>query len=141
MMIVSYFFADKIINHFLRNDPQTPDAALYIGLLKAIPKPESNTTSEVAAVGDYARETIPWSDPAGSPDTYNSSAVIFNTPDGADWADASDPIVAVGMFDQLSLGGGNWLLAWTICPKIVLNADPAPRFEINGISAYFGHRG
>lgn len=140
MMLVSYFFADKIINHFLRNTSQTPDASLWLAMLRDVPLPESNTISEVPNAGDYARVQITFSDPNGTPETYNSTSLVFNAP-LADWATSANPIVAVAVMDQESLSGGNWLLAWTICPKIVLNGDPQPRFEINGVSAFFGNRG
>lgn len=116
----------------------------YVALFTVAPSDAGGGT-EVSG-GSYARVAVNatlanWSgtQSAGSTtastgtggETSNNNAVTFPTPT-ADWGTIGAPIVAIGLFDQLT--GGN-LIRWATLDnaRVVLNGDPAPLFPAGSI--------
>lgn len=132
--MMSDYYANILINWSLRNQALTPPVAVYLGLFKALFDPTVNPPTSEVSGGAYARQLITFG-AAANGRTLNTAAVVFPNPT-ADWGTTATPIIAIAIMEQSS--GGNWMMAYHLCkPRIVLNGDPAPRFEINAIKVNF----
>jgi len=114
MAALTNYAEDFIINWFLRNDAETatPPATIYVGLLTAVTDAEAGTVTE-ATGGTYARQSVTFTDPAGTGATANAGAVTFN-------ADADlGTITHIGLYDAAT--AGNLLATADITPDAVVN--------------------
>lgn len=91
-------YETKIINHFLRNTSQAPDAALYVALFTTAPADDGTGGVEVSA-GDYARKAVTFAAPSGGA-TANSGSLDFVASAASAWG----TIVAVGIYNALTVG-------------------------------------
>lgn len=134
--MISEYLVQNLLNHTLRSTSYTTPPSVWLALLKAIPLYNTDTpANEVTVANGYGRKQITFGAPVdGSPFVLNSAAVTFGAPTG-DWAAAAAPVVAVAIMDAET--SGNWLFATPICAKIILNGDPAPKFEIGALKAMF----
>lgn len=111
-------FESEIINYFLRNQALTYSRAqLYVALSTAAYSEAATGASmnEVAGTG-YARQTVAFDAPAGTPRaTQNSAPVTFTA--GATWT----AVVAMYICDAAS--GGNVLCGADITSVVLNNGD------------------
>jgi hypothetical protein len=70
-------YRNKVLEHFLRNNSQTPDANLFLGLYVAVPNADGTGGTEVAAPW-YSRQAITFSAPSGGV-ASNSALITFVT--------------------------------------------------------------
>lgn len=119
--ITSYYMANKIIDHVLRNTAYTPTASVYIALFTGSPTRDWGTGTEVAG-GSYARQTLTkgFSIASSLPpyaQAWNTNTIVFPT-STADWG----TIVSIGVMNALT--GGSVLFSG-ICnsPKTIYTGD------------------
>ena len=98
----STHLAQKIINHFYRNIPQTATSATYLALFVADPTDDNVTANEVSAAW-YARQLIAsWTAPQQQDDFVyfsNSNELRFNAVTGN-----AITLTHYGIYDALSSG-------------------------------------
>lgn len=136
-MIISDYLANALLNHTFRNSAYTAPSTVYVALFTAIPVKQTAGPSGEVSGGSYARQAVTFG-AAANGRVLNSAAVTFPAPT-ADWAAASGPIVAVALMDANS--SGNFLVAVPVCPRVVVNGDQPPKFDIGGLKVLFDQLG
>jgi len=70
-------FEQAIINHFLRNNAQTPAVTLYAALFSAVADEEASSVTELSG-GSYARKAVAFDAPSAGGTTQNSADLTFD---------------------------------------------------------------
>ena len=122
----SNYMEEKIVEHFLRNNPITPPATIYIGLFESNPG-EGNTGTETSYVG-YARQPSTWTPIDSNGQTKNTGAVTF--PANGNSA-ASVTITHLALFDSAT--AGNMLLYAQLSSPKTLSPGDVLSFAANAI--------
>lgn len=120
MADLSGYIRDKIYNKVLRGTDYTTPPGHYLALFTAITDPIAGTGTEVSTSGTaYARQSVSFTDPAGTGAGQATADVVFPTAT-ADWG----TIVGAAIVDTAS-GAFNCLTKIkTLSPsKIVSNGD------------------
>lgn len=88
-MSMSTFLEEKVINHVLRNTAYTAPATVYIALFTADPGEAGSLASEVAG-NAYARQSMTWAAPSGSPrETATGATITFPAATPGAWGTVS----------------------------------------------------
>lgn len=119
-------YANKIINHFLRNVTQTPDAAVYAALFTVAPADDGTGGTEVTA-GDYTRKQVTFS-PAVSGASANTGSLDFV----ADAASAWGTLVFIGLYNASS--AGTYIGGGAISPALVVGIHSPVSVAIGQLS-------
>ena len=115
------------LNGFLRNTAYTPAATVYLAAFTVMPINDGTGATEVSG-GAYARQSIAFSAPSGSPRaTANSGAINFPVAT-ANWG----TVVGVGIYDASS--GGNLLYYGTLNANQVINTGGQLQFAAGDIT-------
>lgn len=93
-------FKNKVINHFLRNTPQTPATGFFLGALTAVSSEPAGTVTEVSTSGTaYARQAITFTAP-GTGDTTSTATISYPIATAAYGA----PVTHYGLYTASSGG-------------------------------------
>lgn len=135
--MISDYFANKLLDHGLGTASYTAPTTVYVALFTEDLVRQTQPPSGELSAGNYARVAVTF-DAADDQKARNDAVVTFPTPN-ADWAPASDPVIAVAITDGDGSSGdpNHWLIGGPVCPFVILNGDPAPTFKIGGILAAF----
>lgn len=94
-MALSYYLANKLLDHAFRNVAYTPPANVYLCLFTTMPGPDGTGGVEVAG-GGYTRELLAYA-AAVTGQLVSSGPITFSTMPGA-------TVVGAGAFDALVAG-------------------------------------
>ena len=128
-MNASTFLGSAVLNHFFRNQPQTPTAQLFVALYISDPT-DDNVGTEIAG-GAYVRQQIAFTapvKPAGEKTQISNSAEIRFPVASADWG-------TISHFGIITAATGGNLLAHAAVPvpKIIENGDEA-KFNVGTLT-------
>ena len=124
-MSLTNFFEAAIINHFLRNNAQTPAATVYLALFTAAPG-EAGGGTEVSG-GGYVRKPVTFTDPAGTGATANTGDVLWASAT-ADWG----TVTHVAVMDALT--GGNMLVSSALTTPRAVVAGESLKFAAGAVA-------
>ena len=102
----TYYLANKLLDHTLRNTPYTSPTSCFVGLFLNIPTADG-ITAPIEPLTGYIREPVTFGASAAG-QILSSSAVLFTA--NSDWGD----VLAYGYFDSAS--GGNLLYFKPLLP-------------------------
>lgn len=131
-MNASTFLETAALNHFFRNQPQTPSAQLFVALYISDPT-DDNVGTEIQG-GGYARQQIAFSAPVQVPAQVGTKGQIANNAEirfpvaSTDWG-------VVSHFGILTAATGGNLLAHAPVPvpKIIESGDEA-KFNVGTLT-------
>jgi hypothetical protein len=127
MAALSNYLEEKIVDHFLRNNPATSPTTVYLALFTSDPGEDGNGTEAVYA--NYARQSSVWTSLDGNGQTKNSSIVTFPANGNAS---ASETISHGALFDALT--GGNMLLYGALATSKTLAVGDILSFSENALT-------
>lgn len=113
----SNYLEEKIVEHFLRNNPITPPVTVYVGLFESDPG-EANGGTETAYTG-YARQSASWTALDANGQTKNVAALTFPANGNAA---TSVTITHLALFDA-STAGNRLFYAQLSAPKTLSPGD------------------
>lgn len=113
----SNYMEEKIVEHFLRNNPITPPAKVYIALFESDPG-EAMAGTESAYTG-YARQESTWTTLDANGQTKNVNAITFPANGNVT---ASVTITHIALFDAAT-NGNRLLYAQLTAPKTLSPGD------------------
>lgn len=113
----STYMETKIVEQFLRNNPTTPPATVYVALFESDPG-VADTGTETNYTG-YARQASAWTSLDSNAQTHNSGALTF--PANGD-STTSHTITYIALFDSAT-GGNELLHAQLTAPKTLSPGD------------------
>lgn len=122
----SDYLEGKIVEHFLRNNPITPPATIYVGLFESDPG-EAVAGTETAYTG-YARQSAAWTAIDASGQTKNGATLTFPANGNASAAVTINYIV---LFDAAT-AGNRLFVAQLSAPK-TLSVGDVLSFAANAI--------
>lgn len=117
MGALANYLEEKIVEHFLRNNPTTPPATVYLALFESDPGEAAGGT-ETAFTG-YARQASTWTALDGNGQTKNSGTIAFPANGNAS---ASVTITHICLFDAAT-NGNRLLYAAMTAPKTLSPGD------------------
>ena len=113
----SNYIEDKIVEHFLRNNPTTPPVTVYVGLFETDPG-EATAGTETAYI-NYARQTATWTALDANGQTKNAATLTFPANGNAA---ASVTITHLCLFDAATAGNRLFYAALS-APKTLSPGD------------------
>lgn len=113
----SDYLEEKIVEHFLRNNPITPPTTVYVGLFESNPG-EALGGTETAYTG-YARQSSAWTALDANGQTKNVAALTFPANGNST---ASVTITHLALFDASTAGNRLFYAALT-APKTLSPGD------------------
>jgi hypothetical protein len=114
----SNYMEDKIVEHFLRNNPTTPPAAVYVGLFESNPG-EGATGGTETSYTNYARQIAAWTALDANGQTKNAATVTFPANGNAS---ATVTITHLCLFDSATAGNRLFYAALS-APKTLSPGD------------------
>ena len=122
----SNYMEEKIVEHFLRNNPVTPPAKVYVALFESDPG-EALDGKEASYVG-YARQECAWTALDANGQTKSVNAMTFPANGNTT---ASVTITHIAMFDAAT--AGNRLLYSQLTAPKTLSPGDVLSFAANAI--------
>lgn len=113
----SNYLEEKIVEHFLRNNPITPPAAIHVALFESDPG-EAAAGTETAYTG-YARQAATWTALDANGQTKNANALTFPANGNAT---ASVTITHLALYDAAT-DGNRLFYAQLSAPKTLSPGD------------------
>ena len=113
----SNYLEEKIVEHFLRNNPITPPTTVYVGLFESDPG-EGTGGTETSYAG-YARQPSSWTALDANGQTKNVNALTFPANGNAS---ASVTITHLALFDAAT-NGNRLFYAQLSAPKTLSPGD------------------
>lgn len=127
MAEISNYFANKILDHMLRNQTYTPPSTVYVALYTVAPT--ASTSGTEVSGGGYARKAVTFGTAAANAQIANTVDIAFPTAT-ADWGN----IVAFALCDTVTTGAANILVFSTLdVQKSVVTGDQ-PHFPIGDLT-------
>lgn len=120
-------YANKIINHFLRNVSQTPDATIYAALFTVAPADDGTGGTEVSA-GDYSRKAVTFSAASGGA-TANTGSLDFVGSAASAWG----TLVFIGLYNAST--SGTYIGGGPISPALVVGIGSPVSVAIGQLSS------
>lgn len=124
MAALSNYMEEKLVEHFLRNNPVASPATVYMALYESDPG-EDNSGTETTYQG-YARQASSWTAIDGSGQTMNTTTITFPANGNAS---ASVAITHGGILDAAT--GGNLLIKGALATQKTLQVGDVLAFGVN----------
>jgi len=127
MAAFSNYMEDKIVEHFLRNNPTSSPTTVYLALFESDPG-EDNSGTETAFSG-YSRQSSEWTAIDAGGQTANTNTITF-PPNGN--ASAAVAITHAALYDAAT--NGNLLLKGTLATPKTLQTGDVLAFGVNALT-------